>query len=81
MSSTLRSRRHETLIAFLIDRREQLGLTQSDVAKRLGQWQSFVARVESGQRRIDVVELLDFAEALSFDPRQAIKRLTAVKRD
>jgi hypothetical protein len=37
--------------------------------------------VEGGQRKIDVVELLAFAEAIGFDPREAIKRLSAVKPD
>jgi hypothetical protein len=41
----------------------------------------FVATVEGGQRKIDVVELLAFAEAIGFDPREAIKRLSAVKPD
>jgi hypothetical protein len=49
------------------------------VAKRLRRYQSFVATVESGQRRIDVVELLDLADAIGFDPREAIRRLAAIK--
>jgi transcriptional regulator with XRE-family HTH domain len=81
MSRTLRSRRHEALRAFLVERRKKAGLTQAAVAKRLGRWQSFVAFVESGQRRIDVVEFLDLAKAIGFDPREAIKRLTATKQD
>jgi transcriptional regulator with XRE-family HTH domain len=81
MSRTLSSRRHEALKAFLIERREKADLTQSVVAKRLGQYQSFVARIESGQRRIDVVELLDLAKAIGFDPHDAIKRLAATKQD
>jgi len=44
-------------------------------------YQSFVATVEGGQRKIDVVELLAFAEAIGFDPREAIKRLSVVKPD
>ena len=44
---------------------------------RLKRYQSFVATVEAGQRRIDVVQLLAFAEAISFDPREAIKLLDA----
>jgi hypothetical protein len=48
--------------------------------KKLGQYQSFVARAESGQRRIDVVELLQWAEALDFDPKTAIKHLESIKR-
>ena len=42
--------------------RRAAGLTQAAVAKRLGHPQSFVAKCESGERRVDVVELLKFAE-------------------
>jgi transcriptional regulator with XRE-family HTH domain len=81
MSRTLRSRRHEALVALLINRREKAKLTQAQLAKKLGRYQSFVARVESGQRRIDIIELLDLAEAIGFDPREALKRLIAVRQD
>jgi transcriptional regulator with XRE-family HTH domain len=81
MSRTLRSRRHEALRTFLVEHRKKRRLTQATVAARLGRWQSFVATVESGQRRIDVIEFLDFAKAIGFDPRDAIKRLTAIKND
>jgi hypothetical protein len=43
-------------------------LPRADLAGKLG-----------GQRRIDVVELLDFADAIGFDPRDAIRRLRAVR--
>ena len=59
----------------LIQKRKVAGLTQADVASRLGEYQSFVARVESGQRRVDVVEFLDLAELLGFDPAEAIAAL------
>jgi transcriptional regulator with XRE-family HTH domain len=60
--------------------RKKSGLTQAEVAQRLGQYQSYVARVESGQRRIDVIEFLDLAEAIGFDPQRVMKRLRAVHR-
>jgi transcriptional regulator with XRE-family HTH domain len=74
---TLGSRRHKALIGLLIERREALGMTQTQLADRLGEYQSFVARLESGQRRVDVVEFLELAEALGFD---AGKVLGAVKK-
>jgi transcriptional regulator with XRE-family HTH domain len=80
MSQTLSSARHEALIALLIEKRKKADLTQAELAKKLKQHQSFVARVESGQRRIDVVELLDFGEAIGFDARAAITRLKAIDR-
>ena len=80
MSQTLRSPRHEALRALIVEKRKKAGLTQAEVAKRLKRYQSFIATVESGQRRIDVVEFLDFADAIGFDPRDAIKQLRAIRR-
>ena len=78
MSRTLGSARHEALRQFLVQKRRKAGLRQVDVAKRLGRYQSYVTNVETGQRRIDVVELVDLAEAIGFDAREALK---VVKRD
>jgi HTH-type transcriptional regulator/antitoxin HipB len=80
MSQTLRSPRHEALRGLIVEKRKKAGLTQAEVAKRLKRYQSFIATVESGQRRIDVVEFLDLAEAIGFDPREAIKHLKAIRR-
>jgi transcriptional regulator with XRE-family HTH domain len=74
---TLGSRRHKALIGLLIERREAIGMTQTQLADRLGEYQSFVARLESGQRRVDVVEFLELAEVLKFD---AGKALATVKK-
>jgi transcriptional regulator with XRE-family HTH domain len=80
MPKTLRSLRHEALVALLVEKRKRAGLTQAEVAKKLRRYQSFVATVESGERRIDVVEFLEFADAIGFDPRDAVRRLMAVGR-
>ncbi len=80
MPRTLRSPRQKALIALLIEQRKKSGLTQAQLAKRLRRYQSFVATVESGQRRIDVIEFLDLAEAVGFDPIDVIKKLRAAVR-
>ena len=78
MRKSLGSARHKALIDLLIQKREAAGMTQADLAARLGEYQSFVARLESGQRRIDVVELLDLADALGFDPARTISVLKKI---
>jgi len=42
--------------------RTEAGLTQAEVARRIGRLQSFVSKCESGERRVDVVELADFSK-------------------
>ena len=78
MSKTLGSKRHKALIAMLIEKREAKGMTQTELAEKLDQYQSFVARIESGQRRIDVIEYLDIAQAIGFDPKRALSKLLAL---
>jgi transcriptional regulator with XRE-family HTH domain len=78
LGKTLGSKRHKALIDLLIERRVAAGMTQAELATRLGEYQSFIARLESGQRRIDVVELLELAEVLKFDVAKAITALRKV---
>ena len=47
--------------------RRDAGITQAALAKRLGTRQQFVSKYESGERRLDVIEFLDAADALGFD--------------
>ena len=80
MEKTLSSREHAKLVRMLINEREAAGMTQTELANRLGEYQSFVARLESGQRRIDVVELIWISNALGFDPKHVIKALMEIDK-
>jgi len=75
LKKTLETQRHRTLIDLIVRQRHAAGLSQTDLADLLGEYQSFVARLESGQRRLDVIEFLDLAEILNFDPAKAISAL------
>ena len=68
MAKTIRSSGHLALCDALIAARKAADLTQAQLANRLHRHQSFVARVESGERRIDVVELIVLARAIGVDP-------------
>ena len=73
MPRTLGSPRHEALRAYIKGRREKAGLTQHQLARLLRRSQSYVATIETGQRRIDVVELIDLGDVLGFDPISTIR--------
>jgi transcriptional regulator with XRE-family HTH domain len=75
MAKTLETEKHKALIALLIAKREMAGLTQTQLAEALGEYQSFVARLESGQRRVDVIELIELAGILGFDAAQMVREV------
>jgi len=75
LTTTIGTKRHKALIALLIEERAAAGMTQEDLADALGEYQSFVARLESGQRRIDVIEFLDIAKVVGFDPKALIAKM------
>lgn len=51
------------------------GLRQQDVAEVLGRPQSYVAKIESGERKADFVEVLDLCIAIGLDPKALLKKL------
>ena len=59
--------RYMAVMAKLAERRQSLGLTQTALAGRLAAHQQFVCRYETGQRRLDIVELVDVAKALELN--------------
>ena len=62
MPKTIYSKEHRSLVERLKRARKEAGLDQEDVARLLGVTQSFISKIESGQRRIDIVQLKRFAK-------------------
>ncbi|WP_299794236.1 helix-turn-helix transcriptional regulator [uncultured Marivita sp.] len=77
MAKTIRSKGQMALVKALAVARGRAGLTQEDLAARLKCHQSLVARIESGQRRIDVVELIVLARAIGFDTTEILALVEA----
>lgn len=69
------SPRYDGFLRQLRQARQKAGLTQREAAARLNRPQSWVAQSETGERRVDVIELLAFLEAYKVDPARFIKRL------
>ena len=67
--------RYRVLRRRLRDARLRAGLTQDEVGRRMGRNQQFVQRCEAGDRRIDVLELLDFADLYNANAETLIARL------
>ena len=72
MSQTIYTPEHRWVVALLRTIRQEAGLRQVDVAQRLGRPQSFVSKYESGQRRLDLVELRAICGALGTTPEALV---------
>ncbi|MGD0259361.1 MAG: helix-turn-helix transcriptional regulator [Verrucomicrobiota bacterium] len=72
---TLHSDEHERFRGLLRKARVQAGFTQRDLAARLGVPQSFVSKYESGERRLDVLELRLVCQAVGVSLQEFVRRL------
>jgi transcriptional regulator with XRE-family HTH domain len=77
MQKSLSSSKQKSFLAVLRQIREEAGLRQIDVAERLNQPQSFVSKYESGERRLDLLELELVCEACGTDVEMFVRRYRA----
>lgn len=61
MKNTIYTKEHKDLVANLKKARVEAGMDQETVAKLLGKTQSYVSKIESGQRKIDAIQLKELA--------------------
>lgn len=72
MDKAIHSAENKRLIALLRDYRERVGLRQVEVAQRLEVPQSFVSKYESGERRLDLIELRQVCAALGITLQELV---------
>lgn len=68
---------YRRFIEMLVERRKQAELSQQQVADALGLPQSFIAKIEKFERRVDVIELIQIASAIGFDPARLVREIRA----
>lgn len=73
MSKTIYSKEHKYIVEQLKKAREGANLSQEEVAKILGKTQSYISKIESGQRKIDIVQLKEFAKIYKKDITYFVK--------
>jgi transcriptional regulator with XRE-family HTH domain len=75
VEKSIYSAEYQRLCAVLRELRREAGLTQVQVAARLDVPQSFVSKYESGERRLDVIELRHVARVLGVSLQIVLERL------
>lgn len=78
MAKGFQDERYRELIGKLVAERRRLGLSQRELAEKIGQHQQFVSRYETGERRLDVVELIDVARALGANVGTLVAGVSAL---
>jgi transcriptional regulator with XRE-family HTH domain len=79
MQKSLKSAEYARLVEVLVAARHEAGIRQQALAAKLRRHQSFIAKYEGGERRIDVIEFIAIARALGADPLKLFKEFLAEK--
>lgn len=66
---------YQLVIKIMRAARHEKGMTQAQLAKALGRPQSFVAKIENGERRLDIIEFAHIAHLLSLDVADVLKMI------
>ena len=73
MSKSVYSKDYKEIIERLKKGRIEAGLAQQEVADKLGKPQSYISKIESGERRLDVAEMKKFADIYKKDTNYFLK--------
>ncbi len=75
MEKSIHSARYAVFLKVLRKARRDAGLTQAQLAREIGETQTFVSKCERGERRIDVIELRVFCKAFGVSLQQFVSGL------
>jgi len=78
MTRTIHATRYKIFISDLIKARKKANLTQQEVAQKLGRPQSYIAKIEGTERRLDIMEYIEIACVLGINPAKPILHLTEI---
>jgi transcriptional regulator with XRE-family HTH domain len=69
------ARVYKAVPSFMRQLREDAGLTQRELAQVMKRSQWWIARIETGSRRIDIAEFIEFCQGCGVEPEKALRRL------
>jgi len=73
----LRTPEHKRLIKMLATARKSKGLTQQQLAEQIGENQNFVSKYESGERKLDFLEVAALSRPIGFNMANAVREIEA----
>jgi len=66
---------YRTFIEILVAARKEAGLTQAELGARIGRKQAHISIIETGVRRVDLIEFCALARAMGYDPEELFSRI------
>lgn len=75
MARSLRTPGHLALMQVLTEARKEMRVTQQELADRLDRPQSYVAKVETGERRLDVIEFIEWTTAIGVPSAKLMSKI------
>ena len=76
MVDSVWSKGYDAVIEAVVAMRKEAGFTQRELAERIGREQSFIGRIETRQRRVDLVEFIWIARCCGFDGEEELEKVT-----
>jgi transcriptional regulator with XRE-family HTH domain len=73
MIKTIHSTQYQLLVNWLKENRQAQELTMRDLAKKLNMPHSFIGKVEQCERKLDVIEFINYCQALNLSPIEGIQ--------
>lgn len=77
MPTSMFTEAYKVLVNVLVSARKEASLTQTELGERLGKGQKYVSVIETGVRRVDLIEVIAIARVLDLDPQALIARVLA----
>lgn len=78
MSSSVHDPKYRIFCRLIVDYRQRQGITQTQLSEKLQRPQSFVSKYENGERRIDLIEFIEIADALGIDSLKFIREFQEI---
>lgn len=68
MTKSIFTNNYQLLLQLLVTARKKSGITQQQLAKKLGKNQSYISKYENAERRLDIIEVIAISKAINFNP-------------
>ncbi|MDP8163294.1 helix-turn-helix transcriptional regulator [Pasteurella skyensis] len=65
---TIYKEKYQKIIQYLISTRKKKGITQQQIANKLDKPQSYIAKIERCERKLDILEFIELCEAMNTSP-------------